>query len=249
MDQLKQIIQAEAQKLYQEMNSNSHEAITKLQENFSEFKEKQQKLIENLRHEVATKDARVKQLELQIDNLEQQQLSNTVRIVNLPEIDEDKDIKQNIAGIATNNLKIKDISKCDIVKAHRMGKQKDNKPRDLILTFADEDKRNSFRNESQRAKLKTEDGTPVYVNDNLTLARSKLFYDCRKWRKTKVLHSTWTQQGNIMVKMSETSKPVAVYNHDDLRGLIRSRITPTIDDADGDSEDIEDHSASEDSDY
>ena len=118
-----------------------------------------------------------------------------------------------------------------------MGKQKGNKPRDLILTFADEDKRNKFRNESQKAKLKTEDGTPVYVNDNLTLARSKLFYDCRKLRKTKVLHSTWTQQGNIMVKINETSRPVVVYNHSDLRSLIHSKITPISEEEDDFSED------------
>ncbi len=195
MEQLKEIIKEEAQKLYQNMTSESKRTIQKLQDDFSEFKHNQQRLIENLRHEVATKDARVKQLELQIDTMEQQQLSKTVRIVNLPEIEEDKDIKQNIVGIATDNLKMKNIRKADIVKAHRMGKQNDNKPRDLILTFADEDKRNAFRNESQKAKLKTEDGTPVYVNDNLTIARLKLFYDCRKWRKTKVLHSTWTQRG------------------------------------------------------
>ena len=67
---------------------------------------------------MATKDERVKQLESQIDNLEQQQITKTVRVVNLQEIDEDKDIKQNIAGIATDNLKIKNISKDDIVKAH-----------------------------------------------------------------------------------------------------------------------------------
>ncbi len=125
----------------------------------------------------------MKNLELQIDTLKQQQLTKTVRIVNLPEIEEDKDIKQNIVGIATDNLKIKNISMGDNVEAHRLGRQKDDKPRDLILTFSDEEKGNAFCTESQKAKLKTEDGTPVYVNDNLTLARSKLFYNCRKWRK------------------------------------------------------------------
>ncbi len=225
MTELHQIIKEQAGKLYQEMNADNAKALEELQTRFKEYQENQQRLVDNLRHEIATKDARLEQLEFKLDTLEQEKLKNTVRIVNLPEIDEDKDIKDNLAGIAKNNLKIDNIYKSDIVETHRMGKQKNDKPRDLIVTFASNETRNSFRNKSQEAKLKTENETPVYVNDNLTLSRSKLFYDCRKWRKTKVIHSTWTQLGNVMIKMTDASTPVAVYNHKELRQLIQNRVS------------------------
>ncbi len=55
MEQLKEIIQQEAQ-LYRELNSDSQKALQILQDDFKEFKENHQRLVENLRHEEATKD-------------------------------------------------------------------------------------------------------------------------------------------------------------------------------------------------
>ncbi len=235
MDELHEIIQEQAQKLYTELNEESLKKIEKLQADFEEFKDTQQRLVDNLRHELAVKNDKLEQLETKVDTLEQQSLQKTVRIINIPEIDDDKDIKVNIAAIASDNLKIKEFNKNHIECVHRMGKRKGENPRDLIVSFSNTEVRNKFRDESKRAQLKTEDGTPVYVNDNLTLQRSKLFYDCRRWRKAKKLHSTWTQRGNIMVKVNETSNPTEVQSHNQLRSLIN----PYINDDDENSDDQE----------
>ncbi len=50
-----------------------------------------------------------------------------------------------------------------------------------------------------------------------------------------------------MVKISETSKPVAVYNHEDLRGLIHNRISPTSPTSEDDDASEDDTDVTEDS--
>ncbi len=237
MDELHVIIREQAEKLYKEMNHESVQKLKKLQSDFEEYKEKQQRLIDNLRHDLAVKKEKLEQLEVKVDTMEQQSLQKTVRIMNIPEIDGDKDIKVNIAAIATDNLKMKEFNTQNIEKVHRMGKQKGETPRDLIVAFSSIDVRNKFRDLSRTAKLKTEDGTPVYVNENLTLRRAKLFYDCRKWRRAKKLHSTWTQRGNIIVKVRESSSPTEIQNHNQLRDLINPIIHNYEEDGNSDSYD------------
>ncbi len=220
MDQLHQIIEEKAKQLYTVMNGEFEKDFEKLKTDFQEYKEKHNRLVYNLRFEIATKNDKLLEMECKIDSLEQEKLQNTVRMVNLHEIDDDKDIRDNLTAIATGNLKIKTFNKSDIIKVHRMSKQKSKGPRDLIVTFSNSEIRNKFREVSNNAKLKTEDETPVYVNDNLTLRRSKLFYDCRRWRKA--------QRGNIIIKVTETSRPIEVTSHDHLRSLIN--INHLIDD-------------------
>ncbi len=221
MEQLHQIIENKARQIYREMNGEFEKTFRKLQTEFQEYREKQERLVSNLRYEIANKNSKLLDMESKLDAFEQEKLQDTVRIVNLPEVDEDKDLKHNLTAIAISNLKIKNFEKSDIVKVHRLGKQKSKEPRDLIVTFSNNEIRNTFRDASNKEKLKTEDDDiPVYVNDNLTLRRSKLFYDCRKWRKAKKLHSTWTQRGNIIVKVHETSKPIEISSYEQLRSLI-----------------------------
>ncbi len=221
MEQLHQIIENKARQIYREMNGVFEKTFRQLQTEFQEYKEKQERLVSNLRYEIANKNNKLLDMESKLDAFEQEKLQDTVRIVNLPEVDEDKDLKHNLTAIATSNLKIRNFDKSDIVKVHRLGKQNSKEPCDLIVTFSNTEIRNTFRDSSNKEKLKTEDDDiPVYVNDNLTLRRSKLFYDCRKWRKAMKLHSTWTQRGSIMVKVHETSRPIEISSYEQLRSLI-----------------------------
>ncbi len=81
----------------------------------------------------------------------------------------------------------------------------------------------------------------VYINDDLTLHRAKLFHDARKLVKQKRLHSTWTQQGSIMVKRYEGNRPITVYDNQELRQVFESRSDP-IQHTDIDSDTSEDYS-------
>ncbi len=66
----------------------------------------------------------------------------------------------------------------------------------------------------------------IYINEDLTLHRAKLFHDARQLVKQKRLHSTWTQQGNIMLKKNEEDRPTAVYDNEELRRVFKTSDDP-----------------------
>ena len=143
-----------------------------------------------------------------------------MRIVNFPEVEADKDIKLNITNMASDNLNLDDIEEEDVLRTWRLGRECINKPRDLIVQFSTREKRNEFYQQCKKTKVKAENGNSLYINEDLTALRSKLFFDTRKLVKASKIHSTWTQRGNIMVKADEDAKPRAIYNHHELKSLL-----------------------------
>ena len=60
----------------------------------------------------------------------------------------------------------------------------------------------------------------IYINEDLTLRRSKLFYDARRMKRSGKLAAVWTQEGNIIIKTSKSSDPLLVKMHSDLRNAL-----------------------------
>ncbi len=60
----------------------------------------------------------------------------------------------------------------------------------------------------------------IFINEDLTQSRNKLFYDVRCMKKQDKIKSVWTQDGNIIVKVSDTSDPVPIQTHRDLSNVL-----------------------------
>ncbi len=65
-----------------------------------------------------------------------------------------------------------------------------------------------------------EEDPPIFINEDLTLFRNKLFYDARCKKKSNKLHSVWTQDGRIVIKVTDSSEPVMISSHADLRNAM-----------------------------
>ncbi len=61
------------------------------------------------------------------------------------------------------------------------------------------------------------ENTPIYINEDLTQLRNKLFYDARRMRKSEKIQAVWTQDGNIIIKRTSSSEPEVIKTHGDLR--------------------------------
>src|SRR6218665_1840942 len=61
-------------------------------------------------------------------------------------------------------------------------------------------------------------GSRVFINEYLTHRNAELFAEARKLVKQKVLYATWTRDGRIFIKPSESStdKPKKVTSMSDL---------------------------------
>ena len=57
------------------------------------------------------------------------------------------------------------------------------------------------------------------VNDQLTKHRQNLLFAARKLVKSKKLFAAWAQQGNILIRETESGKIIQVRDHSELKGI------------------------------
>ncbi len=201
----------------QTKNSALEKAVTETKENLKNAENQrgfQSGIIDNLRRDLYKEHNRNISIEQQLDCIKQASRENNVRIVDMPESDE-KDLKKQILDL----LSIPDITEEDIQSTYRLGKPKDSKARDVIVKFASKQKRDIFYS-MRKSTPKGRDNKKVFINEDLTQFRSKLFFDARRLVKTRKLHSTWTQEGNVIIKLNEEESPVAIATHQELRSKV-----------------------------
>ncbi len=199
------------------INTELEKVVTETKEkleNAEQQREVQSNIIDNLRRDLYKEHDRNASIEQQVDCIQQTLKENSVRIVDMPECDE-KDLDKQVVDL----LSIPDITKEDIQSSYRLGKPKESKARDVIVEFVSKKKRNIFYSK-RKSTPKSSDGKKVFINEDLTQLRSKLFYDARRLVKTKKVHSTWTQEGNVIIKLNEEDAPMAISTHQELRSKV-----------------------------
>nr|KAG5697501.1 hypothetical protein BaRGS_019455 [Batillaria attramentaria] len=156
-------------------------------------------------------------LRYECDRLEQYSRRETVRITGLAE-EEREDTEKKVLEVfqaAGCNVKTEEIS-----VVHRNGKRNDNgKPRPILVRFTSRKSKAAVM--QNRKALK--DRAPyqkVYINDDLTLMRSKLLYKCKNTSTVQSVRTT--HDGKILCTMKSApghtgpAKTVAVETPDDL---------------------------------
>ncbi len=171
--------------------------------------------LEKLQFQLSCKDVKIQELKLKIDEIEQKQYNRSVRIVGMPEEENDPSDIKNIQKMAKTVFEM-EVKKSDVEESYRLGRVTEKKKnRDLIIKFKKKSIRNQFY--SNRKKLvPTPDQPNVFVNEQLTEHRANLFYAARKLVKSKKIHSAWSQRGNILVRKEEGDKPRQVLTHGEL---------------------------------
>ncbi len=162
---------------------------------------------------------------IEIEITKQKLIQNNVRLVGLPESQPlgSDEMKTNIIQFSEDYLGLDDLSKDDIEEATRLGKEQEDKPRDVLITFRNKQIRNKFyrqrRNLYDTSTMRSPTG--IYINEDLTPYRQRLYFDARNLRKRAAIHSVWTSDGTIMIKLEESSIPKPMLNHRDLADLLR----------------------------
>ncbi len=170
-----------------------------------------------------------------LDDIEQDSKMNNLRFVGIPE-EEEEDLRNKVLVITRQKLNLQSISECDIDLCYRLGQAVEGKDRDILVRFQSREKRNLIYR--CRRNMPREE-SPVYINEDLTLIRSKLFYDARCKKKLGRVSAVWTQEGTTVIKITESSKPLHIKSNSDLREALNA--TPS-DYEDSDAiEDAEDY--------
>ncbi len=171
-----------------------------------------------LQNRLQEKDTHIRLLMVKIDQLEQCNKANNIRIAGMKE-EEGEDIRAKVIDLARDKLKILNIKVDDIKEAGRLGKLNGMKIRDVLVKFNNSNMREQMYS---KRKLLISKNDPIYVNEDLTLYRSQLFFEARKIRKKGQLFGAWTQDGNIMIKVNQNDIPRVVSNNNDLKTLVQN---------------------------
>ncbi len=172
-----------------------------------------------------------------IDDIEQDSKMNNLRFAGIPE-EEGEDLQNKVLVITKEKLNLQSISENDIDLCYRLGRAVEGKHRDVLVRFQSRDKRNLIY--QCRRNMPREDPT-VYINEDLTLRRSKLFYDARCKKKAGRVSAVWTQEGTIVIRINDSSEALHIKTHRDLRDAVYGNLN-------ADSSEYEDSDAIEDTD-
>ncbi len=170
------------------------------------------------REELNKLDEMLESLEQAMEVADQKLRDRNLCFVGLTE-EQDENIEGRIVQMSKFQLGIDDIHASDIENVYRIGRKGNDqgtRARNLIVRFTSKKMRDRVYQHRKRLPMGPDTTTNIYINDDLTPFRSKLFYDARRLAKAKKIHSTWSQYGNIMVKRTEDDQPTAVYNHEQL---------------------------------
>ena len=156
---------------------------------------------------------------MRVDAMDQQLKARNVVIFGLPE--EEGNPEDLVMNLARETLGMKNFKATDIETMYRLGKPSQNAPsRKLVVKFKSKRKRDDFYMRRKRTPIHKEISRNVYINEDLTTLRSKLFHDCRKLVKQGKLHAFWSQNGNIMTKRKSDEHPRPVFDHQELRAKV-----------------------------
>ena len=166
--------------------------------------------VKHLKAAVAERDATITELQgevaklhLQNDALEQYGRRSSLRFSGVSE--EFENSTDGVLEVANNIMELDPpLRREDITISHILPKPRGapaREPRSIIVRFISKEERNRvISNRKELKKHNQENDARIYINEDLTAFRSKLFSIVRRLQKRQYFSQCWTYNGNIKVK-------------------------------------------------
>ena len=194
----------------------------KLKDEYSKLIEKNKKQdaeIQKLKAESNEMSAQGAKEASKLDALEQYGRRQNLEIVGIPVTsNEDTNaIVQEIAELLQVTITSKDIS-----TSHRLHTKSKSNPTPIIVRFVNRDVRNRIYNNRKNArnadftKLSIKGVEKIFIYENLTYLKKKLFWKSKQKAKEAGFKFFWTMNGNVYVRKLEDDKPILIKNEQDL---------------------------------
>ena len=170
---------------------------------------------------------------MEITGLNQYGRRENVEFVGIPESFSQDKLQAHITTVL-KSMGINNITGKDVHNLHRIGKRSPTKPRNVIVRFVN--RKTAFATLKNKKKLKSGEYKHYYVIENLCPYNKKIFNTCYRHKKNKELHSVWTYNGNVFVKVHEGGDRVQVEHLDDIDNLFDDEDNESVEN-DGDDDD------------
>ena len=153
------------------------------------------------------------------DDLEQYTRKFNLVIHGIPEREEEDNV-QNVISLG-NILKV-NLTRGDIDIVHRLHTKNKTKTRPIIVRFSNYNAKSQLykaRINLRNATLHDLGAEKIFINENLTAWRARLFREARNVMKKFHNGKTWTVDGKIFLKTDLTAKVLKIDSYEDLRTL------------------------------
>jgi len=169
--------------------------------------------------ELRNANTKIEWLETKIDDLEAQSRKYNIEIHGIPQT-EDEDLEETTIKVAESVGVVLDEDDIDIV--HRLYSKAQIKP--ILVKF----KSHKTKNELYQARRKLRDvkasetfngAVAVYINENLTAFRRRLYGEVRKRAYQNKWYRTWTLDGKIFVCKEKGERSIRINHHGDLESI------------------------------
>ena len=206
----------EFKKLNLKIDNLKDDIIDELKEGITKIHEKiaiLQVSNDNLKEITAKQDVVILNLESKLDQLNQYGRRENLEIAGLPDSISDDKLLSAVLNIF-NEIDVV-VDECEISACHRLPKKKDSKlPKRTIVRFVNRHTCDHLK--SKRSKLKEIETPNIYFNDNLCAAYRTLWWHCRNLQKQKRIHSYWTNNGEVTIRITEGSAAKKILHIDTL---------------------------------
>lgn len=163
--------------------------------------------------EQSEKEAKLKQLQLQVNDLEWRSRKLNLEFHGIPKT-EGEDLISKVNNIA-EKLEMPELSQSDVTAIHRLPSKPDKIP-GIIIKFASQTTRDAWLD--RRARLRNA-GINAYVSENMTTYNRELLAKTKEWAKGKGFLYVWHRNGKLFVRRKDGERSYIVKNEDDLRAL------------------------------
>lgn len=202
----------------QEFISAKYDELMKNYDQLAETNRSQETIISQLKNQSTELKTNGAKEASKLDSLDQYGRRQNLEIVGIP-ITKGENTNAIVTEVA-ELLQVK-IAPGDISTSHRL-QSKNDKPPSIIVRFVNRDVRNNFYKNRKAAqnvdlsKLSVKGVNHIYVNENLTNFRKRLFWKTKQKAKEAGFKFFWTANGNILARKSEDTDPIPINSEKDL---------------------------------
>ena len=167
-------------------------------------------------------------LEEKIDSLEQYSRRSQLLFDGIPESDGENTDLAIVEECKKVNITVTPL---DIQRSHRLGRQRDGRPRPIIVSFTyfkqkkrivQAAKNNLFQqiNSARGQKKKDPIKVIIRVRECLTAKRAELFRLILQLKERKVIRSVWTEDGVIIIRLHKSDNLVRISTDREYREFV-----------------------------
>ena len=140
------------------------------------------------------------ELRKELASLNQYGRRENVEFCNIPESINQENLQNHIITVM-NSMDIK-VAPKDIHNLHRIGRSSPSRPRNVIVRFTT-NRKTAFTLLKNKKKLNSGNYKRYFITENLCPYNKRIFNALYRRKKNDELHSLWTYNGNVFVKIHE----------------------------------------------